>query len=493
MEAETETTTFELNDQFQLELLSCAIKDPVSFVRAKRALGPDSPFHDPHVKWIWEFTEHTIEETGEVPSLGLVAQAAGSTFDGEEYGDLMMLHSDLMGHEPSSPRALIKQAVKLGEQYRFGIHMGKVSKLIAAGRLVEAQAIMDARPWIIDSTRTNGMRERRVNNGYDDLDKFIKDAQRRRDDPNGFRLSTGIAALDERMDGGPAVGDFILVIGWTGRGKTTFAINLVDAALRQGKGGLYLASEMRDQLITAKIFARSLHMKQNDIYVYRFDARQEREFLAAMEARKKLFHRLLRVEQLGTETMSREGIVRAIEEAGDYLIDFSWLCVDTLDHCQLLPEYKYNPVRGFGANANWLSGVIDTYNLAGIITTQSNREGSDRTELQHAANHSESIRVAQNVVSINRTDVTDERPQLDPTDDFEEMIKPRTTFGTLVISLLKCRFGEPGDVPVTTDLAMSYMGDQIIDAYEELGLYDLRDRDGTLQSVALHYSSQEMS
>lgn len=487
------SASIELSDQFRLELLSIAIKDPVSFVRTKKALGPDaSPFEDPHAKWLWDLTENTIEETGEVPSSGLVTQEASATFDGEEFGDLMLLHHDLMRAEVSSPRALIKQAVKLGEQYRFGNHWSKVQKLVESGRILEAQAIMDARPWIIESTRTNGMRERRINRGYDDIDKFIADAKRRRDDPNGFRLSTGIAALDERMDGGPAVGDFTLVIGWTGRGKTTFAINLADAALRQGKGGLYLASEMRDQLITAKIFARSLHMKQNDIYVYRFDAAQERDFLAAIEARKRRFHRLLIVEQLGTETMTREGIIRAIEEAGDYLLDFSWLCVDTLDHCQLLPEYKRDPVRGFGANANWLSGVIDTYNLAGIIPTQSNREGSDRTELQHAANHSEGIRVAQNVVSINQTDITDERPQLDPTDDFDEMIKPRSVFGSLVISLLKCRFGEVGDVQVATDLAMSYMGDQIIDAYEELGLYDRHDRESTIANVAAHYNEEKL-
>jgi replicative DNA helicase len=328
---------------------------------------------------------------------------------------------------------------------------------------------MDSRPWVIEDTRSNTMRERRISRGYDDIDEFIADAKRRRDDPAGFKLGTGIDELDLRMDGGPAKGQFTLIIGWTGRGKTTLAINLVDAALRQGKGGLYLPSEMRPQVITAKIFARSIRLKQNDIYVYRFDEKQEREFLQAIELRRKRFRKLLIIEQLGTETMTREGIVRAIEDAGEYLADFSWLVVDTLDHCQLLPEYRRDPVRGFGANANWLSGIIDTYDLAGFVTTQSNRQGAERTEMQHASNHSEGIRVAQNVLSINRTDVTDERPQLDPADDFEQMIKPRSIMGSLVVSLLKCRHGEIGDVKVATDLATSFIGDQLMDAHEELG------------------------
>ena len=463
----------ELTEQYQTELLAAAWTNPTSFSRTRKAINGESKvFSNPHVQWLFDLAANTLDTSAELPSPGLVAQEASLSFKGEEYGDLILAHAEVMNKKPSSPNALIGRAVELGEMYRFKETTKRVDKLVSNGKYHEAKALMEARPWVIETTKLSRFRERRMNHGYDDVDKFIENAKARRDDPGGFRISTGILELDARMDGGPALGDMTLLIGWTGRGKSTLAVNLVDSALRQGKGGLFLPSEMRDELITAKIFARSLHMKQNDVYIYRFDSQQERDFLAAIEARRERFNRLLMVEQLGTESMDREGILRAIDDAAEYLRDFSWIVVDTLDHCQLLPEFKHNPVRGFGSNANWISGVTDDINVASIVTTQANRQGSDRTELQHAANHSEGIRVSQNVISVNHADITDKPDNLDPEDDFEELMKPPSVNGSVVLSLLKCRLGEPGDVHITTDLARSYMGDKIIDAYDELGRFD---------------------
>lgn len=467
----------DLAEPFQAELISAAYMSPANFARVRKAINADSAvFSNPHHRWLWDLGSNTVDTNGEIPSPGLIAQEAAASFRGEEYGDLIMLHHDIMGAPVSAPHAVIGRAVELGELHRFKQTTKKVDRLIADGRYAEAKRLVESREWIIEATKLSRFRERRMNHGYDDIDQFIINAKKRRDDPNGFRLSTGIAVLDQRMDGGPALGDMTLLIGWTGRGKSTLAVNMVDAFLRQGKGGLFLPSEMRDELILAKIFARSTHIAQNDIYVYRFPTPEhEKAFLEALELRRQRFKRLLVIEQLGVETMDRESILRAIDEAANYLADFSWLVVDTLDHCKLLPEFKRDKIAGFGANANWVAGVTDELNVASIVTTQSNREGSDRTELQHAANHSEGIRISQNVISINHADVTDDQPDLDPANDFDAMMAPPSTNGALQLSLLKCRFGLTGDIPITTDLAMSYMGDKIMDAYEELGRLEALD------------------
>ncbi len=54
------------------------------------------------------------------------------------------------------------------------------------------------------------------------------------------REETGIAKLDEILDGGIPAGGTVLVIGEPGTGKTTFCNQFMNAGLEQDEGGIYI-------------------------------------------------------------------------------------------------------------------------------------------------------------------------------------------------------------------------------------------------------------
>ena len=63
--------------------------------------------------------------------------------------------------------------------------------------------------------------------------------------PNGRRLSTGIASLDEMMGGGIPEGDSLLVAGSSGTGKSLLATHFIAAGLRAGEPGIVAVFEER--------------------------------------------------------------------------------------------------------------------------------------------------------------------------------------------------------------------------------------------------------
>ncbi|MBI2854457.1 MAG: circadian clock protein KaiC [Chloroflexi bacterium] len=78
------------------------------------------------------------------------------------------------------------------------------------------------------------------------------------------RVSTGIAGLDEMMDGkGYFKGSSILLVGMAGTGKTSVAAHFVDAACRRGQRCLYFASEESPQQIIRNMRSISIDLENH--------------------------------------------------------------------------------------------------------------------------------------------------------------------------------------------------------------------------------------
>ena len=70
-------------------------------------------------------------------------------------------------------------------------------------------------------------------------------AGKKRRNPSGKRLSTGIAALDEMMGGGVPEGDSLLIAGSSGTGKSLLATQFIAAGIRAGEPGIVVIFEER--------------------------------------------------------------------------------------------------------------------------------------------------------------------------------------------------------------------------------------------------------
>jgi circadian clock protein KaiC len=74
------------------------------------------------------------------------------------------------------------------------------------------------------------------------------------------RLSTGIAALDDLMGGGIPAGDSVVLAGPTGSGKTTFAMQFVEAGLRAGESAVVASFEERPDVYLSRARATDVDL-----------------------------------------------------------------------------------------------------------------------------------------------------------------------------------------------------------------------------------------
>ena len=73
-----------------------------------------------------------------------------------------------------------------------------------------------------------------------------------KDPPSDRRLSFGVPALDEMLDGGVREGDSVLIAGSSGTGKSVLATQFIAEGIRQGEPGIVAVFEERPQAYTER-------------------------------------------------------------------------------------------------------------------------------------------------------------------------------------------------------------------------------------------------
>ncbi|MEO7998773.1 MAG: ATPase domain-containing protein, partial [Gemmatimonadaceae bacterium] len=81
------------------------------------------------------------------------------------------------------------------------------------------------------------------------------------DKTRGGRLSTGVAGLDEMMEGGIPAGDSLVLAGPAGTGKTTFALQFVAAGIRAGETAVIAIFEERPEAYLERAKCLDLNLR----------------------------------------------------------------------------------------------------------------------------------------------------------------------------------------------------------------------------------------
>ncbi len=443
--------------EFQADLLSTILTNKERFKQTSAFVTPET-FSIPECRWIFEHAKSVFDSTGELPSRGLVAQEAGALYGEGEYEHVIAIHNDLMQGRPAA-KEIISSAARFTEDAKYREVARQHDKLVELGKFAEARELMERQNWKVEIEKSVG---HKTLMGWDEFEKFTERAKSRRDDPEAFKFSTGVKDLDALMKGGYRRQHMILILGWTGRGKSTVSVNMASTNVRNGFCGIYISTEMGVDEIFAKMVARETMTAYDIIYEYGFDAMQEERFLKQVQFKAEQFKQKLFIRQTGIEGTNRASILQALEDASQHFGKYpDWSVLDTIDHCQGDKFKKKN--EAMGDNVNWYSGLLEDYDMAGIVTTQANRDGSGETDESHAANTIESARVAPWIIAVNEPE---ENSRPDPHASVEELMKPRDVYQSKVLSLVKARFGRKGDVPVSTNLECSFIGDMHLENME---------------------------
>jgi hypothetical protein len=86
-------------------------------------------------------------------------------------------------------------------------------------------------------------------------------------------IGTGLSKLDEKLDGGLLLGEYALLIGFSGGGKTAVGSNIIGLSAEGGRPSVYISCEEHEREIAQRMYSR----------VYRIPYRQLRQGSANLE------------------------------------------------------------------------------------------------------------------------------------------------------------------------------------------------------------------
>lgn len=214
-------------------------------------------------------------------------------------------------------------------------------------------------------------------------------------------ITTGVRVLDSLLyHKGWGRREMTLFMGFAKSGKSTgmgeFSVN----ATLAGFNVLYLSLEVHTKILSDRFDARLSETEMEQLVEKRDDVLKT---LKELGADGKLGH--LYIVQRPPGTVCPNDIVRILESLIARGITIDMLVVDYAD--LMKPNYRSGDVREDGKNMYTdLRAVFDTYNVAGITATQTNREGgsSEVATMFHAADNIEKVRIADLIITINKTE-----------------------------------------------------------------------------------------
>lgn len=213
-------------------------------------------------------------------------------------------------------------------------------------------------------------------------------------------ITTGIRALDALLyHRGWGRKEMTLFMGFAKSGKSTgmgeFAVN----ATLAGFNVLYVSLEVHKEIIADRFDARLSDTDMEELVESRDRVSAKLKELGATKLGKMF------VVQRPPGSVCPNDVVRMVEGIISTGVTLDMLVVDYAD--LMKPNYRSGDVREDVKNIYTdLRAVFDTYNVAGITASQTNREGgsSEVATMNHAADNIEKVRIADLIITINKTE-----------------------------------------------------------------------------------------
>lgn len=192
------------------------------------------------------------------------------------------------------------------------------------------------------------------------------------------RVPTLIKSLDEALYGGLGVRELTCFIAPTGKGKTTFLVNLMYGFLSQGKNCLYLTLEMGIRDILRRLYRRILFASKEEFSEGSDEERLKKwlnKFFGMSGAKGKVVY--YPPNSLGVEQVMEE--IKRIEFEDDIKID-----VLLIDHLDLMTSWTRS-IRQKESFSFWRLVVDELRQIAlkegipVVTATQSNRGSVNKT------------------------------------------------------------------------------------------------------------------
>jgi len=228
----------------------------------------------------------------------------------------------------------------------------------------------------------------------DVLDKMVYSEQ-------NIRISTGVKKLDDVLSGGVGLGEIMILIAPSGRGKTIFLVNAAYGACLARKNVLFITLEMSEEFILGRFYRRMLLSNRDEIRKDKEKAAKElqRQF---RHLKNKVFVKFMMPGSLTVEGLER--VLDTVEQREGVNIDV--VMIDYVDKMKL-PYSGSSEDRTSGLRT--LTELVRYFgirkNKAIMTVTQSNRKGLSASLIteEHISESYGKIEVSDIVLSLTST------------------------------------------------------------------------------------------
>jgi replicative DNA helicase len=212
-------------------------------------------------------------------------------------------------------------------------------------------------------------------------------------------ISTGYLAIDEQLyHKGWGIRELSVLMGGAKAGKTTALIDFGVNAAAQGRNVLYVTLEVGKEIIADRMDANISQRAIMELGSFCHDVREKvQEFVKKAG--------LFKIHEFPSGYMTVNDLRRLIERYKSNGVKFDLAIVDYADLMQ--PEHRTDSAVENSKNVYvQLRGLAMAEDIAILTATQTNREGYKATvaKAEHVSEDFNKIRIADLVISINRTD-----------------------------------------------------------------------------------------
>tara|TARA_R110000868_G_scaffold21019_8_gene87917 strand:- start:1590 stop:2999 length:1410 start_codon:yes stop_codon:yes gene_type:complete len=362
--------------------------------------------------------------------------------EGSIVRDFTLEHlNTIRGLTVKTPKLIQEEAVKFCKQQELSKAVKKIQKLIDTGKAEN----FDSASEFIKTALDVGYAKEDDTTLFEGINEVLADDYRN-------PILTGIAKLDEVMNGGLSKTELGVVVAPFGVGKTTLATKMANSAFNHGYNVLQVFFEDQPKVIKRKHYACWTNIELNNLGAYKDEVIEK---VKQMEENAKGGLKLKRFPSDGTTMKTiRKYIEKKISEG--FRPDI--ILLDYIDCVQ--PSKKFDDVyAGEGNVMREFETMLSDFNIAGWTFVQGNRS-SIKAEVVEADQIGGSIKKGQIghfIMSIAKS-------------------LPQKDSGHANIAILKSRFGRDG--LVFQDCVFDNARIQIDIGGEQAGITDFQAKTG---------------
>jgi len=384
--------------EFEREVLSQCLKDPI-YLRDAAPILKRRHFELKEHSWIWEVILKTWREFSEIPKVKKFVSEANRSFpDDDDRIPYLKTLKQIVDYDITSPDSSLDELRRFVRAAELEITLNKTVSFMEKG---DWDSAYDP---IVELVR-NDLKSRSytVSRWAEEANERQKEREDRKLHPDRYKtIPTGFRTIDRRIVG-MQEGEFGLILGFTGRGKSIFCNHIGFQAICRGYNVVHFSTEMVADRVAQRYDSRFSGIEYKTFKHYLFNQEELENYNKLIQQGKKRFEGRLRIISTPLRycdiNMIRTALDDMLVEMKGNKIDM--VIVDSGDHMQTIGNVENYRLSQANVYTD-LKNLADEFGYVVWSTAQVGREWENK--IATASSVSESLdkaRLADLVLSIN--------------------------------------------------------------------------------------------